>query len=74
MFVNEIGLCCVGFLGSCLSLGMRKMLACHIPFGTVCLLHINVRSFAVMSNVVFPPYLSSSAVRRSGPGAFLIGR
>ena len=62
MLVNEIGLYCIGFLGSSLSLGMRKIFAFHIPFGTVCLFHISVTSFTVISNVTFPPYFNSSAV------------
>ena len=62
MFVRDIGLCCVGFALSCLSLGIRNMLAYHSPFGTVCWRHISCTSVTVISHAGFPPYFSSSAV------------
>ena len=73
-FVSEIGLCCIGFLASYLSFGMRKIFAAHIPIGTSCFLHIRETRFTVISSATFPPYFSISAVILSGPGAFFIGR
>ena len=72
--VSDIGRCCAGSLGLCLSFGIRKMLALHISLGTSCSCHISCVSLVVIWKVTLWPYFSSSAVSLSGPGAFLIGR
>lgn len=74
MFVSEIGRCCIGFFTSLRSLGMRKILALHISYGTICCSHMSCTSLTVISSPAIPPCFSSSAVIPSGPGAFLIGR
>ena len=74
MLVSEIGLCCVGFFASFLSLGIRKMFAWQSSLGISYFSHIRCTNVCVIRHAIVPPYLSSSAVIPSGPGAFLFGR
>ena len=69
-----MGLCCIGSSGLLGSLGMSTIFALHSYCGMICSLHISCTRLTVIRCVTRPPYLSSSAVSLSGPGAFLIGR